>query len=81
MTSAIEAICDVGSDQWIKASTQAGYARLLHDTVLYIDAAGLLADYLPRLESAVGGMGSSPVYVRDFRRVLSDGLKDSLESL
>ncbi len=81
MTSAVELICEVGNDQWIKAATQAGYGRLLHDTVVYIDAAGLLGDYLPRLESAVGGMGSSPVYVRDFKRVLSDELKDSLESL
>ena len=81
MTYSIEQVCEVGSDQWIKDSTQTGYARLLHDTVLYIDAAGLLNEYLPRIERAVNKMSSSIWRSNEFKRLLKSELKDTIEAL
>lgn len=52
MTFAIETICEVGSEQWIKEVTQRGFARLLADTVRLADAGGVLDMYLPRIEAA-----------------------------
>ena len=56
MTYAVEVICLVGNEQNIKPATQNGLARLLHDTVIYVNGSGLLGIYLPRIEKAVNGI-------------------------
>ena len=81
MTYAVETMCAVGNDQWIKASTQQGLARLLHDTVLYIDTAGLIGDYLPRIEGAVNGMTSSFWRGNEFKKLLTTELDNTIEAL
>lgn len=81
MTYSIEQICGVGNDQWIKSSTQIGYSRLLHDTVLYIDAVGLLKEYLPRIQHAVDDMRSSIWRSNEFKRLLQSELKEKIEAL
>ena len=81
MTYAVETMCAVGNDQWIKASTQQGLARLLHDTVLYIDTAGLIGDYLPRIEGAVNGMTSSFWRGNEFKKLLKTELDNTIEAL
>ncbi|MCM1348723.1 MAG: DUF6155 family protein [Firmicutes bacterium] len=81
MTCAVETICAAGSDQIIKPSTQSGYARLLADTIQFIDAAGLITQYLPRIETAIDGMHLSWWRGNEFKKLLSQRLKDSLEAL
>lgn len=81
MTFAVEAFCEVGSDQIIKTSVQNGYARLLHDTIIYINNAGLVGDYLPRIEKAVDSMPSSWWRGNEFKKLLKQELKETMESL
>lgn len=81
MTFAVEAFCEVGSDQIIKTSVQNGYARLLHDTIIYINDAGLVGDYLPRIEKAVDSMPSSWWRGNEFKKLLKQELKETMESL
>lgn len=81
MTFAVEAFCEVGSDQIIKTSVQNGYARLLHDTIIYINDAGLVGDYLPRIEKAVDSMSSSWWRGNEFKKLLKQELKETMESL
>lgn len=81
MTYAIEVIAKVADDQLIKTSTQSGFARLLHDTIVYADSAGILGDYLGRLEAAVNGMQSSWWRGNEFKTLLQKELKETLESL
>lgn len=81
MTFAVETFCEVGSDQIIKTSVQNGYARLLHDTIVYINDAGLVGDYLPRIEKAVDSMSSSWWRGNEFKKLLKQELKETMESL
>lgn len=81
MTFAVEAFCEVGSDQIIKTSVQNGYARLLRDTIVYINDAGLVGDYLPRIEKAVDSMSSSWWRGNEFKKLLKQELKETMESL
>lgn len=81
MTFAVETFCEVGSDQIIKTSVQNGYARLLHDTIVYINDAGLVGDYLPRIEKAVDSMPSSWWRGNEFKKLLKQELKETMESL
>lgn len=81
MTFAVETFCEVGSDQIIKTSVQNGYARLLHDTIIYINDAGLVGDYLPRIEKAVDSMSSSWWRGNEFKKLLKQELKETMESL
>lgn len=81
MTFAVEIFCEVGSDQIIKTSVQNGYARLLHDTIVYINDAGLVGDYLPRIEKAVDSMSSSWWRGNEFKKLLKQELKETMESL
>lgn len=81
MTFAVETFCEVGSDQIIKTSVQNGYARLLHDTIVYINDAGLVGDYLPRIENAVDSMSSSWWRGNEFKKLLKQELKETMESL
>lgn len=81
MTFAVETFCEVGSDQIIKTSVQNGYARLLHDTIIYINDAGLVGDYLPRIEKAVESMSSSWWRGNEFKKLLKQELKETMESL
>lgn len=81
MTFAVETFCEVGSDQIIKTSVQNGYARLLHDTIIYINDAGLVGDYLPRIEKAVDSMSSSWWSGNEFKKLLKQELKETMESL
>ncbi len=81
MTFAVETFCEVGSDQIIKTSVQNGYARLLHDTIIYINDAGLVGDYLPRIEKAVDSMPSSWWRGNEFKKLLKQELKETMESL
>ena len=78
---AVETFCEVGSDQIIKTSVQNGYARLLHDTIVYINDAGLVGDYLPRIENAVDSMSSSWWRGNEFKKLLKQELKETMESL
>lgn len=81
MIFAVETFCEVGSDQIIKTSVQNGYARLLHDTIIYINDAGLVGDYLPRIEKAVDSMSSSWWRGNEFKKLLKQELKETMESL
>lgn len=81
MTYAIEVITKVSDDQLIKTSTQSGFARLLHDTIVFADSAGILSDYLSRLEAAVNGMQSSWWRGNEFKKLLRTELKETLEAL
>lgn len=81
MTYAIECITKVSNDQLLRATTQTGFMRLLHDTIVFADSAGILGDYLSRLEAAVNGMQSSWWRGNDFKNLLRKELKETLESL
>lgn len=81
MTFAIETACAVGSDQWIKEVTQRGFAKLLHETLIAADKAGMLDIYLPRIEKAVGAMRSSWFRSNEFKSLLKETLRESLDQL
>lgn len=81
MTFTVETFCAVGSDQLIKVSTQGALARMLHDTVVYIDTTGQLSEYLPRIRKAVDAMKSPWFRGNEFKKLLKEELKETLESL
>ena len=81
MTYATEEACATGSGQWLKETTQRGFARLLYDTVVKADNAGMLGVYLPRLQKAIAGMSTSALHARDFRHLMETTLDDAVESL
>lgn len=81
MTYTVEMMCVAGLDQWISPTTQSGLARLLRDTIIFIDRSGVLQDYLPRIEKAVYGMEPSSQRGNEFRRLLKNELSDTVESL
>ena len=81
MSFAVETAARVGSDIWIKEVTQKAMARLLHDTLVEADAAGLLDIYLPRIRKAVSDM-KSPVFRKNyFKEKLAESLADTLDEL
>lgn len=81
MTYSVVTACAVGSGQWIKDTTQSAIARLMHDTLAHADRHGLLDVYLPRIRSAVEAMPSTPYYSREFKKLLTSTLEDTLHDL
>lgn len=81
MTFSVETACAIGSDQWIKDVTQRGLAKLLHDTLIAADKAGMLDIYLPRIEKSVGAMRSSWFRSNEFKSLLKETLRDTLDQL
>lgn len=81
MTFAIETVTAVADNQMIKTVTQTGFARLLHDTVIYAESAGILGDYIGRLENAVSSMKSSWWKGNEFKKLLQRELRETIESL
>jgi len=79
MTFSIETICKMGSDQYIKQSTQAGFARLLHDIILFVDSTGQFGEYLPRIEAAVESMDSSSWRGGEFKKIMEEELRQTVE--
>ncbi len=81
MTYAVETAAAIGSEIWIKEVTQRAMARLLHDTLVEADRAGMLDIYLPRIQKAVADM-KSPLFRKNyFKERLSDALTDTLDEL
>lgn len=78
MVYAVETACRVGSASQIKESTQTSIAKLLYDTVVKADAAGMLGVYLPRMEKAVEAMASPLFRCNQFRQLMLDTLGDAL---
>ena len=81
MTYAVEQACAVGADQWIKETTQKALARLLSDTLTEADRAGMLGDYLPRIEKAIVSMTSSWFRTNEFKSFLKETLDDTLPAM
>ena len=81
MTYAVEQACAVGADQWIKETTQKALARLLSDTLTEADRAGMLGDYLPRIEKAIVSMPSSWFRTNEFKSFLKETLDDTLPAM
>ena len=81
MTFAVETAARIGSDTWIKEVTQKAMARLLHDTLVMANHAGLLDIYLERIQSAVADM-KSPIYRKNyFKELLADTIALTLNEL
>lgn len=81
MTYTMEQVCRTANDQMFKTSTQMSLVRLLHDTVLKIDEAGMLDHYLPRLRSAIEEMESHWYKSNEFKKALKAELEETLEAL
>ncbi len=81
MAFTIETFCDVGSESWVKDVTQKSLAKLLHDTIVRADKAGLLNFFLPRIEAAVKEMRGDKFYNRDMKSLLSTTLEETISSL
>lgn len=81
MTFAVETMCAVSNEQLMKTATQGGTSRLLRETVLFCDAAGLLSDYLQRVERAVESMESKWWKGNEFKKLMKQELKDTVQSL
>ena len=77
MTFAVERICAVGSEGWLKETTQKSSARLLHDTMLYDRANGEISAIAPRLQAAVDNMRTDSWWSRDFKTLLSEEINDT----
>lgn len=81
MTFTIMEVCALDSDIYIKETTRRALAKLLMETVIAADTAGMLDVYLPRLRSAVDGMSSSFFHRNELKSQLREALRDSLDSL
>lgn len=81
MTFTITEVCALDSNIYIKETTRRALAKLLTETVIAADAAGMLDVYLPRLRSAVAGMSSSFFHRSELKSQLREALRDALDSL
>lgn len=80
MTYAVVTAAQAGSDSWVKETTQRAMGRLLADTVIYADAAGLLDRCVPQLEAAIDAMNGTSQHSAAYRRTLRDVLRSTLEA-
>ena len=78
---ALHRITVIGSDHWIKDTTQRGAARLLTDTVKIADTAGLLDMVLGPARESIGKMSGDTFYSRQFKLLLSETLEAAIASL
>lgn len=76
MTFSIEEICRIGTHRYLLETTRRNASKLLIDTLMYIDRAGLFSVYLPRLSNAVAGMDTTDYYCGSFGRLMRDTLQD-----
>lgn len=81
MTFTVEAACEAGSRYWVKETTQRSIVKLMQDTILEADRAGLLNIYLPRIRTSIEQMGPSPHHSGYFKSQLTEGLKEVLQLL
>lgn len=81
MTYAVVTACKVGEREWVKETTQRAVGRLLSETLQLANAEGYLNVYLPQIEEAVNAMNGSSFYVRGYRDILNESLRETLESL
>ena len=81
MVYTIEQACDASAEQYIKESTQRALAKMMAETLVAADRAGLLSDALPRIESAIAAMPSGFLRTNDFKKLLKHTLKETVESL
>lgn len=81
MTFTIEAACTAGSRYWVKETTQRSLVKLMQDTIVEADRAGLLDIYLSRIRTSIEQMGPSPHHSGYFKTQLREGLEDVLQSL
>ncbi len=81
MTFTITEVCALDSDIYIKETTRRALVKLLTETVMAADAAGMLDVYLPRIRSAVEGMSSSFFHRNELKSQLCEALADAVESL
>lgn len=81
MTYTIETACAIGSDQWIKETTQRALAKLLKDTIREADNGGMLPSYLPRIETAIKEMKSTFYRPNPFKSLLKETLTDTIQNL
>lgn len=81
MTYAVEQACAAGSEMWVKEVTQRAFVRLLSETLIKADSAGMLNVYLPRIKTAVDDMPRSFLAGDSFRKKLREGIAETLEGL
>lgn len=74
MTFALETMCETSRTQIIKTTTQNGFARLLRETLLFIDSNGILTQFLPRIETSVNAMDSHRWRNGEFKSLLQSEL-------
>lgn len=80
MTFAVERMCAVGSEGWIKDTTQKSTAKLLHDTLIYAKKNVEYYIVFNRLDAAISNMSTSYWWSRDFKMMLADELSDTIKS-
>lgn len=80
MTFALETMCETSKTQIIKTTTQNGFARLLHETLLFIDSNGALSQFLPRIETAVNAMVSHHWRNGEFKSLLQSEIIQTIET-
>lgn len=78
MTYSIERMCAIGSDKWVKESTQKSTAKLLHDTLTYIRKNGIYAIFIQRLRGAIENMRTDNWWSRDFSTLLEEEMRETL---
>lgn len=81
MTFTVEAACEAGSRYWVKETTQRSIVKLMQDTIVEADRAGLLNIYLPRIRTSIEQMGPSPHHSGYFKSQLTEGLNHALDML
>lgn len=80
MTFAVERMCAVGSEGWIKDTTQKSTAKLLHDTLIYAKKSGEYNIVFNRIDAAISNMSTDYWWSRDFKMMLADELSDTIKS-
>ena len=80
MAYAVSRICAVGSDSWLKESTQKSAARLLHDTLVYAHTHGELPVTGPQLRDDIDSMRTDTWWARDFHTLMEEELNDTVAS-
>lgn len=53
--------------------------KLMKDTILFADKAGLAEYSIPRIESAIENLKTDYMYRREFKRIVSETFKESVE--
>lgn len=81
MVYSIERMCAVGSDKWVKESTQNSVAKLMHDTMTYLHKNGIYSIFIARLQTAVENMSGRDWWSREFRSLLEGEMTDTAASL